>query len=78
MTFKLVCSGYLLVIFIEAFKWKKRSNIIAYLQSPLSTLDLIKNVHDKIGVEYRFLKSNSIASKEIHNAIRTKSFSESN
>ncbi|MBJ10079.1 MAG: hypothetical protein CMP66_01290 [Flavobacteriales bacterium] len=55
---------------------EKRSNIIAYFAEPAQyTLDLIKNVHDKIGVEYRFLKSNSIASKEIHNAIRTKSFS---
>ena len=43
--------GYL---YIEAFKWK-RSNIIAYFAEPAQyTLDLIKNVHDKIGVEYRF------------------------
>ena len=54
---------------------EKRFNIIVYFVEPAQyTLDLIKNVHDKIGAKYRFLKSTSTASREIENALRTQSF----
>ena len=54
---------------------EKRLNIIVYFVEPAQyTLDLIKNVHNEIGVEYRFLQSKSIASTEKENALRTKSF----
>ncbi len=55
---------------------EKRFNIIVYFVEPAQyTLDLIKNVHDRIGIEYRFLHSKSKASKEKEKAVRTQSFS---
>lgn len=55
---------------------EKRFNIIVYFVEPAQyTLDLIKNVHDKIGAKYRFLQSKSTASTEKQIAVRTQSFS---
>ena len=55
---------------------EKRFNIIVYFVEPAQyTLDLIKNVHEKLGIEYRFLKPKSTASKEKENAVRTQSLS---
>ena len=54
---------------------EKRFNIIVYFVEPAQyTLDLIKNVYEKIGAEHRFLQPKSTASSEEEKAIRTQSF----
>lgn len=54
---------------------EKRFNITVYFVEPAQyTLDLIKNVHEKIGAEYRFIQTKSTASRERVNALRTQSF----
>ena len=54
---------------------EKRFNITTYFVEPAQyTLDLIKNVHNKIGSEYRFLYSKSNASTNRKKSVRGQSF----